>query len=357
MLTADEFKAIFEAKQVAQVTPTHQFSRVQFSRCGGYLLGAGYDGLIHRWQLTGETPAELPGITGHNGWVQSLRCLSQGELVVSTDTWGQLRCGVLTGDAPAPKWSVPKAHDGWIVDLAVSPDEATLATCGHDRVVRLWKSESGERLREFTGHEAEVFSVTFALDGKSIFSGDLYGKVKHWNVADGQLIREFDSTSLHLASRLQEIGGARVLAVSQNGSQLFVGGTKPKNGGNVQGLPTVLVFSIADGTLQQTHTLGADGDVYVTELVELAPGDWLASMSGNPGAGKLAAFVVGAEKPVYETKKYANCASIAWYAPQRKIAVSTTNTGSNGNGRSLKNGEYVGNFSPVFLFTLPEPMA
>lgn len=358
MLTAEEFKAVFEAKQVSQVTPAHQFYRIQFSRCGGYLLGAGFDGLIHRWQLTGEAPAELPGLSGHNGWVQSLRCLSQGDLVVSTDTWGQLRCGVLASDTPAvPQWTVPQAHDGWIVDLAVSPDETLLATCGHDRMVRLWQTATGERVREIAGHDVEVFAVTFAADGKSIFSGDLTGKVKQWNVADGQLIREFDATSLHLSSRLQEIGGARVLTVDQSGTRLFVGGTKPKNGGNVQGLPTVLVFQIADGALQQTHTLGVEGDVYVTELIELAAGEWLASISGNPGAGKLVAFQTGAEKPVFETKKYANCQSMAWYAPQRRLAVSTTNTGSNGNGRSLKNGEYVGNFSPVFLFTIPEPSA
>ncbi len=61
-----------------------------------------------------------------------------------------------------------------------------------------------------------------------------------------------------------------------------------------------------------------------------------------------------ADKPFYETKKYPNCHSIAWHAATRRIAVSTTNAGSNGNGRQLKDGEYPGNFSPVFLFQLPE---
>ncbi len=354
MLSADTFKTIFEAKTTTQITPTRQFGRVRFSPCGTTLLAAGHDGLVHRWSLAGESPAELPQLTGHNGWVQTVVCRTEGELVVSADSWGGLRCGGYLGDAPAVAWTKADAHDGWILDVSLSPDGRQLATCGIDRLVRVWDAGTGTLVRELPGHTTEVFCVRFAPDGRSLFSGDLDGRVRQSHIEDGSLIREFDAASLHLSHRLQEVGGARHLAMSASGDTLLVGGTKPKNGGNVQGAPTILVFDSTTATLKTTITLGVEGDVYVTDMIELPDGDWLATVSGNPGAGKVVAFRLDADKPFYETKKYPNCHSIAWHAPTRRIALSTTNAGSNGNGRQLKNGEYPGNFSPVFLFQLPE---
>ena len=39
----------------------------------------------------------------------------------------------------------------------------------------------------------------------------------------------------------------------------------------------------------------------------------------------------------------------------RRIAVTATNNGSNGNGRRLKNGAYLGNNSPLHILDMPKP--
>lgn len=390
MLTADQWKSVLESKTPPQVSPARQWNRVRLTADGARLLAAGHDGLVHRWDLTSQPPTELPAMSGHNGWVTSLQLLqADRDDVVSADSWGQLRCTRLSGDTPQPVWTVAEAHDGWIVESAVSADGRLIATCGHDGRVCVWNSADGARLHAWNDHGCEVFSVTFAPDSQTLFSGDLRGVVQQRQLADGQLLRTFDASSLFTENRLQDVGGARVLAVSADHRQLLVGGTKPKNGGNVQGEPTLLVFDLtgdaanaaAESRLAptQTRTLGVAGDVYITELIELiadqagadpatagqasAEGtsarQWLASISGNPGTGKVVALQLDQEAVVYETKKYANCHSIAWEPQSRRLAICTTNTGSNGNGRSLKDGEYKGNFSPVFLLTLPadEPAA
>jgi WD40 repeat protein len=356
-LDAATLPALFDPKNktTQQLKPDRQLSQVRFSPCGKYLLAAGHDGLVHRWDVSGDAATALSAIAGHNGWVHALAFRAEGETVISADSWGGLRCGSYIGDEPPALWSIPDAHDGWILGLALGPDGRYIATGGYDRTVRIWNASSGEKVRELIGHATEVFSVAFSGDGQSVFSGDLDGRVKQWSVADGAILREFDASSLHLTNRLQEVGGARTLAASRRGSHLLVGGTKPKNGGNVQGVPTVLVFDSATGSLLRTHEFGKDGDVYVTDLAETADEVWAATISGNPGTGKVVFFRLDDEKPLFETARLPNCHSLAWHPAGTRLAVSATNTGSNGNGRLKdKDGEYPGNHSPVHVFRLPE---
>src|SRR6185436_17622727 len=147
--------------------------------------------------------------------------------------------------AAAPRWANKSAHDGWILDVTLSPNGKLLATCGIDRTVRVWSAADGSKLHEFSVPDCETLSVTFAPDDGSVLAGDLSGKVRQWELASGKLTREFDASSLHKADRLQEIGGARHLLFGLDGMKLLCAGTKPKNGGNVQGLPMVLVFDWA----------------------------------------------------------------------------------------------------------------
>ena len=245
------------------------------------------------------------------------------------------------------------AHDGWILDIALSSRAVLIVTCGIDRAVRVWSAANGAKLHEFTVPEWEVLSVAFAPDNGSVLAGDLSGKIRQWD-SSGKLTREFDATSLHKADRLQEIGGARHLLFSPDGTKLLCAGTKPKNGGNVQGLPTVLVFDWTSGHLEKSIELGKEGDVYVTDLAFHPAGFLMATVSGNPGAGKLVFQRLEDDAAFFETTKMPNCHSVSLYPSHHKFAVVATNGGSNGNGRNLaKDGSYPGNFSPIHVWTLP----
>lgn len=355
MLDVAQLKQAIDAKSILALKTDRQISQVRYSPCGKFLLAAGHDALVHRWDVTGEEPTMLKPVMGHQGWVQSLACRAAGDVMLSADSWGQLRCGSFLGDDPTANWSTPHAHEGWITGLALSPDGETVATVGIDWAVRGWSVANGEKRFEWMPHRSEAFSVAFASDGQSVFSGDLEGRVIQTQLSDGKLIREFDATALHVVNRLQDVGGARLLGVSKSGTELLVAGTKPKNGGNVQGVPMVLVFQIADGALLKTIELGKDGDVYVTDLAETGDQQWLATISGNPGTGKLVAFQLTEEKPAFESTKFPNCHSLSLHPDGLRLAVCATNSGSNGNGRPVdKNGQYPGNYSPIHLLTLGE---
>jgi WD40 repeat protein len=356
---SDDAKQLLELHQPQEVKVLAnrvQLCAARFSPCGRYLAGGGFDGLVHRWDASADDLGELPSVDGHGGWVQEVAFDPAGQWLYSADSWGQLRCCPAADEQPQPRWAVADAHDGWIHGLALSGDGKLVATCGIDRRVRVWSADDGRKLHDFAGHEADVLSVCFHPDGKSLASGDLHGIVKQWDLERAAASRQFDAGVLFKYDRLQDVGGARCLRFNADGTWLACAGTKPVNGGNVQGVPSVLLFDWASGELKHTLELGKSGDVYVCDLAFHSAGFLMAVVSGNPGAGKLVYRRIEDAAPFFETTKMANCHSLSLHPNGYRLAVVATNGGSNGNGRQLdKNGEYPGNWSPIHVLDMPHP--
>ncbi|MFO0871304.1 MAG: hypothetical protein U0935_20465 [Pirellulales bacterium] len=72
------------------------------------------------------------------------------------------------------------------------------------------------------------------------------------------------------------MGGIRCLGIDAESKWLAVGGTVPKNGGSVTGVPTVLVFDFATGELRHTLTFGQPNDCFVSDLA-FHPRGWPAA--------------------------------------------------------------------------------
>jgi WD40 repeat protein len=149
-------KMRFEPKEGLVLKLDRQLNAVRFTSCGRFLLAAGHDGLIHRFDAANVELPELKPLAGHNGWVQRLAIPAAradtpaSDVVFSADSWGQLRCSSFIDETAVPRWAHPSAHDGWILDLALSPSGKLIASCGIDRVVRIWSAADGTKLHEFT---------------------------------------------------------------------------------------------------------------------------------------------------------------------------------------------------------------
>ncbi len=327
-----------------------QMTRARFSSDGKLLLAAGFDGQIHRWQINDAEFTPLAPVGGHGGWVTGLVCHPQQPLAYSSDSWGKLQAWDSAAEAPAPLWSVAEAHDGWIQCLAISADGKLLATCGNDGTVRLWNAADGKPVRELAQCPHPVFSVAFHPAGQSVVFGDLRGQVTEHSVADGKELRTFDAGIFYMLSRLQDVGGVFCLTFDRDGKTLAAGGTIPTGGGTVQGEPCVLLFDWASG--KQTHklVLGPKNECYVHEMLLHEDGFVMAVTSGTPGNGRLSFMVPGEEKPFFQgANTMQNCHSLARHPDGRRLAVVSTSRGSNGNGRRLNDGKYLGNHSPITL--------
>ncbi len=78
------------------------------------------------------------------------------------------------------------AHRDLIYDLAFSPDGKILATCGYDRLIRLWDTTTGKPIRDLKDHSDAVYAVAFSPDGRLLASGAADRAVKVWDVATGK---------------------------------------------------------------------------------------------------------------------------------------------------------------------------
>ena len=301
--------------------------------------------------------------------VSALAFGPQGDVLYSADSWGQIRATPYVGEKPAAKWAVKDAHDGWVRELAVSPDGSRLASCGMDKSVRVWSTADGGKQKEFaTGGDAnftrlngafdgDVSCVRFSPDGQSLLTADLKGSVKLWDLATGNCTREFNAGALFKLDRLQDCGGVHCLTMNREGTLLACGGTQPKGGGTVTGIPSLLVFDFATGELKHTLAFGQPNDCFVSDAAFHATGFVMVTTCGTPGSGQLLFQRLEDKEPFFATKKMINCQSLAAHPDGLRLAVVATNGGSNGNGRPVdKEGKYPGNKSPIHILRMPPPL-
>ena len=324
------------------LVPPCQVTRIRFSPDGKTLVAACTDGLVRRWNVTGKEPAELEPLKGHDGWVASL--VHGKESLFSSDSWGRLTAWDENGKQ---LWSHGTAHDGWVRMLASYPLAGSrLATCGKDGFVRLWNASDGKRIAEFD-QKIDTLAVAFSPDGKTLFTGDLFGIVREHDIPSCKVIRTFEAKELYKLDRIQDVGGVRCLLFDPTGKTLIVAGAVPSTGGFVQCIPLIVAFDRASGKRLWQWKGANDNEGYVTDLAWHSDGTIVGSASGQPGQGKVFFLKPGEAAPFFVAAK-PNVHSVAIHPDGLRIAAALTNANSSGNGKVKgAGGEYPANNSPI----------
>lgn len=258
---------------VAELKHDRGILACKYDPANQFLFAGARDYFVHRWDLDQtpvlEPPAEpkkkprYPPVpvapadsrlemAKHQSWVGGMSLFSDGDRMATGDFIGQLIIWTDRAGTPKPLFSF-EAHKGSIRKVAVSPDGNLVASVGNDGAVRIWHTDADEKLhKELLGHECHVYHVAFHPDGKSLISADLKGRIKHWDVETGKLVREIDASLLHTYSVKYEVdvGGIRGMTFNADGSQLACSGATGEDKGIAHsGDARVLLFDWKSGDL------------------------------------------------------------------------------------------------------------
>ena len=341
-------------KEVQAIQHDRQLVCCRLSQDRRFLFAAGFDGKLHRWDLEDEQHKH-ESFPGHSGWVESMLLHPGKNELFTADSRGTLHCWPLGPGALKPRWTTRDAHSTWLRKVAISPDGKILATCGNDKMVRVFSAADGKRLGEFKGHASHVQSVAFHNDGKSLASGDLHGVIKHWNLEDGKCLRDLDASKLYKKIREYDQGGVRSMTFDSQGKTLFCGGFAGSNPNQGHGTPTVVAIDWTSGKQSYTMTPKADFKGPVLDLA-YHPAGFLLGIGSSEAGGALWFWKPGETKEVHLLKNKTSFRGLGLHADGLHLAAAAFGDRGGqrgGNGRRLNaKGEYLGFAGNIVLYEL-----
>ncbi|HEX8910919.1 MAG TPA: hypothetical protein VF796_01070 [Humisphaera sp.] len=335
----------------------------RFTPCGKYLVAGSYDGRLYRWSFDGDAVVTFEG---HGGWIQGLAFHPDGKRMFTGSSWGELIAWNYADETSKPLWKKADCHSRWMRAVALSPDGKTLATCGADRVVRLWSAETGDAQGDLATLPDDLMSCLFtpaeSKFGGSLLVGDLKGVVRQFDVAAKKVARALDASVLYNRpvvsgfKEINDVGGVRTLATDPAGKWLVAAGTQPATSGFLTGKPTAVCFDLATGerkhTWQWEKVDPSEGLIY--DACWHPGGYFLFAASGQPGKGAVAGWKPGDDKAVYLNRTLTHGRSVAVHPDGKRVAVVQVmvkpGEGTGNGRRTNKNGEYVGLIAQAKVF-------
>jgi WD40 repeat protein len=354
-------RAVFDplaARVEREFKHTRPLIGCRFDPSGRFLFASAEDDSIQRFDLLTGAKTTL---AGHESWVRGLAFVSTNPpaAAVSADDWQkrqkstQALVGFAAGVMPAPKaapftlisadyhgkliwWQgadelpkpqkTVKAHDGYARAVVVSPDGGTVASCGNDQLIKLWKAGDGAEVRTLEGHESHVYNVAFHPGGTRLVSCDLKGNVKDWNLKTGKCERDLDAKLLHKYDPvfMADIGGARGMAFNADGSLLALAGiTNVSNAFAGIGNPAVVVIDWKSGKSRLLKLKTAfQGTAWG---VAFHPSGALVAAGGG-GQGRVWFFKGDEFENVHTVNVPSNARDLAMSSNGERVAVAAANS-------------------------------
>ncbi|HRI54205.1 MAG TPA: hypothetical protein PLW65_28890, partial [Pseudomonadota bacterium] len=160
-------------------------SALGFSPGGEHLYAAGGDGLVQRYDRSGQLVDTLEGAAPV---VLALALSHDGTLLATGGAQGQIQLFDL---ATRKLKGQLGGHKGSVLALSFTADSAQLISGGQDGTLRFWElGQKRPRAHVVAAHRGAVSAVVLAPSGTAVISAGEDGQVHQWNLADGAPLRQ-----------------------------------------------------------------------------------------------------------------------------------------------------------------------
>ncbi|PRQ08570.1 Serine/threonine-protein kinase PknB [Enhygromyxa salina] len=183
----------------------------------------------------------------------------------------------------APAVVTIAAHEGTIHALAFAPDDAALASAGHDHAVRRWALPTGERIDAMTNHDAAVVALAYERGGVGLATASVTGQLGWWDPTTAK-VRMVDGGGGRVSSLV--VSKATVWAVANDGVITWRPDSTPRR----ISLAHVAALQLTDeGAVIAVHDDGAvtwsddNPDSPPRPLIVSAPATRVAHSAGDGG--------------------------------------------------------------------------
>ncbi len=163
------------------------------------VVSGGADKVLKRWNLP-----NLPSLShsnqqnvlvcshsvrGHDKDINTLAMSPNDAMVASGSQDSTIRLWRAQDLSPIATLS---GHRKGVWRVCFSPVDKCLASCSGDRTVRLWSLNDYSCLRSFQGHTASVLAVKFINHGMQLVSASSDGLIRLWTIRTGECENTFD---------------------------------------------------------------------------------------------------------------------------------------------------------------------
>lgn len=143
--------------------------------------------------------------------VENVRITSDDKFIVATFGNGDLRLYDLASRKEVH--TIPAVHDGGVWGMAVSPNDALVATGGKDAFVQVFDLGARKKLHSLK-HPSEVNGLAFTPDGKYLATGCLDSRIRVFDVKTGERVALFQGHAGNTVTDLQFTSDGKILASS-----------------------------------------------------------------------------------------------------------------------------------------------
>ena len=167
--------------QTASLLP--EVPSMAFSPDGKELAVAGYREVRRFTMPPGQEPAAVKGMADQ---VRALAWSPDGRMIAAgggtPGAFGEL---VLIDAASGSVVRTLEGHRDYVYHVAFSPDGKRLASCGYDKLIRIWDTATGKPTGVLKEHTEAVYAVAFNASGTLLASASADRSIKIWDVAKG----------------------------------------------------------------------------------------------------------------------------------------------------------------------------